>query len=380
MRHSPSVVLGFLLVVFGTARAQFQFNMDQFVAPENAYGKVTIPANTWAEIVQNSSEGISPAEACLAPSTPGFLAGYQADYDGDGSEEMWLLYKNTASTPPCNVLAVIKMTGQGTQRLLDVLPLPAGEALIRPIHTLNEGVQMYAQCTYTLPDGAVESQGIILGLRESSIVIYISWTQKSGFRDGIRSVQVVKAALSDINYDNRKELFLDFRTHEPGNGPLKEKNMTDRYILTLDYLPNHLRYGVYDSTGFDKVQQASTLAKSGERLLGKASTRDEGVVKIREALRLNPFLTETRVKLGKFFLNLGKYSDAEKTLLVAREFDSSYPKTHKLLGDTYLRLNDMQKALECYQRYLSMIPKDLQTLDARQARINVNRITVWRRK
>jgi len=262
-----------------------------------------------------------------------------------------------------------------------MLALPAGTALLRPIKPLDEGVQLYAQCSYTLEDGSPETKGILLGFRQQSIVILISWTQKTSTVENRRIVQDVQAAFVDINYNNRKELFLDFRTHEPkGNSALSEKNMTDRYVITLDYLPNHLRYGVYDSTGYDKIQQAGSLVKSGERMLGKASTRDEGVVRIREALRLNPFLTRTRVKLGQFFLNQGKYADAEKTLLLARAFDDTYPKNHKLLGDTYLRLNDMQKALDCYTTYLDMIPKNTRTLDARQARINVQRITVWRKK
>ncbi len=371
----------FLTLCAGTLNAQFAFNMKQFVEADDAYAKVTVPASVWAEMVKSSQEGINQQEACVLSSTPGELSGYQADYDGDGTEEMWLLYRNNSVEPGCNMLAVMTPVGGGSYKLLDMLALPAGTALIRPIKTLDEGVQLYAQCSYTLEDGSPETKGILLGFRQQSIVILISWTQKTSTVENRRIVQDVQAAFVDINYNNRKELFLDFRTHEPkGNSALSEKNMTDRYVITLDYLPNHLRYGVYDSTGYDKIQQAGSLVKSGERMLGKASTRDEGVVRIREALRLNPFLTRTRVKLGQFFLNQGKYADAEKTLLLARAFDDTYPKNHKLLGDTYLRLNDMQKALDCYTTYLDMIPKNTRTLDARQARINVQRITVWRKK
>lgn len=83
------------------------------------------------------------------------------------------------------------------------------------------------------------------------------------------------------------------------------------------------------------------------------------------------------MRLGNFFLRAGKYSDAQKTLQVAREFSPSNAKAWKLEGDTYLRLNDLQKALEVYTKYMTLIPKNSQTMDARQVRHNLKQITVW---
>lgn len=378
-RLSLLIAVSLFLLAHSATQAQFAFGMQNFVAKDDAYAKVSIPAATWSEIVKSGKEGLTEKDACLLPTAGGQLSGYQADFDGDGKEEIWVLYSNQAASPACNVLATLVPAGGGSFQLLDVLTLQPGSALIRPINTLDEGVQLYVQNTYTLPDGTPESKGLILGMKQGLTVILISWTQKDGMIDGKKTTQSISAAFSDINYDNRKELFLDFRTH-PAGTKATDKNLIDRYIITLDFLPNHLRYGIYDSSGFDKVKEADMLAKTGERLMAREETRDDGIAKVREALRVNPFLTKSRVNLGKFLLNLGKYSDAEKNLLVAREFDRDFAKTHKLLGDTYVRLNDLQKALECYTTYLDMVPKNSNTLDVRQARINVRQITVWRKK
>ena len=381
MKTRLTILFAVSLFIFADSamQAQFAFGMQNFVAKDDAYAKVSIPAATWAEIVKSGKEGLTEKDACLLPTAGGTLTGYQADFDGDGKEEMWVLYSNTATDPACNVIATLVPAGGGKFQLLDVLTLEPGTALIRPIVTLDEGIQLYGQNTYTLPDGVVETKGMILGMKQGLTVILISWTMKNGMVDGKKTVQLVSAAFSDINYDNRKELFLDFRTHLAA-GKLTDKNMLDRYVITLDFLPNHLRYGVYDSSGFDKVKEADALAKSGERLMARETTRDEGITKARNAIRINPFLTKTRVNLGKFLLNLGKYSDAEKTLLVATEFERDYAKAHKLLGDTYVRLNDLQKALDCYTTFLELVPKNSNTLDVRQAKINIRQITVWRKK
>ena len=378
-----SVALPFILLAASatrmTAQEKFAFGMEHFVSADDAYAKVSVPATVLQDIVKSAKAGITDKDACLPAQAGTMMSGYQADYDGDGKEEMIVLYHNTAVEPACNVLAMLTPSGGGKFELIDIMVLPAGGALIRPMITLEKGVQLYVQCTYALPDGTPETKGYLLASRETALLILISWTQKTSAVDGKKITQDIHAAWSDVNYDKRKELFLDCRVHEAAGGKLTEKNMTDHYILTLDFLSNHLRYGVYDSSGFDKVKEAEALAKTGERMMGRDETRDDGILKIREALRVNPFLSKTRVRLGQFFLNAGKYSDAQKTLQVAREFDPANAKAWKLEGDTYLRLNDLQKALEVYTKYLTMIPKDSQTLDARQVRHNVKQITVWHR-
>ncbi|MBL0174578.1 MAG: tetratricopeptide repeat protein [Ignavibacteria bacterium] len=375
----PFVVLA-AIAPRAAAQEKFAFGMENFVSADDAFAKVSVPAAAWATLVKAGKEGITDKDACLPPQAGSTMNGYQADYDGDGKEEMLVLFSNTAAVPACNVLAVLSPASGGTFLLHDIMTLPAGTALLRPVVTLETGVQFYVQCTYPLPEGGNETKGFLMSTRENIMLVLAAWTQKNFMLDGKKMTQNVRAALCDVNYDNRKELFLDCATHASAGGKLTEKNMTDRYIITLDFLPNQLRYGVYDSSGIDKVKLADAQAAAGQRMIGRDETRDDGILKIREALRVNPFMSKTRVRLGQYFLNAGKYSDAEKTLSVAKDFEPSYAKAWKLLGDTYVRLNDLQKALEVYTRYLTLIPKDSQTMDARQVRHNVKQITVWRRK
>lgn len=377
-----SVALPFILFAMSpirvAAQEKFAFGMEHFVSADDAYAKVSIPATVFQEAVKSAKSGISDKEACLPAPAGNTMNGYQADFDGDGKEEMIVLYRNPAIEPACNTLVMLTPAGGGKFDLLDVMLLPAGSALIRPMITLEKGVQLYLQCTYTLPDATPETKAYLIASRETAMLILISWTQKNSVVDGKKYVQDIQAAWSDVNYDKRKELFLDCRMHQAAPGSkLTDKNMTDHYVLTLDFLANHLRYGVYDSSGYDKVKEAEAMAKAGERMIGRDETRDDGILKIREALRINPFLSSTRVRLGNFFLRAGKYSDAQKTLQVAREFSPSNAKAWKLEGDTYLRLNDLQKALEVYTKYMTLIPKNSQTMDARQVRHNLKQITVW---
>jgi hypothetical protein len=359
------------------AAAQFAFGIEPFCATEKDYPNVSLPAATWAEIVKTSNEGIPLKDACVE-GTPGApLEGWQADFDNDGSQEVILLCHSGEPEAGCNAVAALAPMGEGKFRLIDMMAIPGGKAFIRPIVTLESGVQLYLQNTYTLPDGQKEVKGSILWLQQGSLIVLISWPQKAMMIDGKLCNQKVDAAFIDMNFDARKELYIRY-TLQKGTGKLTSKNLLDRYVLTLDYLPNHLRYGIYDSCGFDKTKNAMATARAGERMLGKAETRDEGVAKIREGLRVDPFNNDSRVKLGIFFRDQGKYGDAEKTLLIAIAFDPTYKKAHKILGDTYLRLNDLEKALAAYTTYLSLNPPE--GLDRRQAKINVKRITVWSRK
>ena len=98
-------------------------------------------------------------------------------------------------------------------------------------------------------------------------------------------------------------------------------------------------------------------------------------MKVREAIRVDPFMVKERVKLGQFFLMDGKYADAEKMLSSAIDFDGTYPKAYKLLGDTYLRLNDLQKALAAYTKFLEY-NKVKSSMDVRQVKHNIKQITI----
>ncbi len=361
-----------LVLGFGasTARAQFAFGIESSCSPEDAFAKVSVPAATFADIVRSSAEGIPAADACLTGTPGGALHGFQADFDANGSEEMFLLY---AADGGCNVLAVLTSQGGGSYTMLDMFPLPKGKALIRPMTILQTGVQMYAQSTYTLADGSTEVKGAVFALYKGSLALLTSWTQKNIVKDGAPHAVDVRATFADLNFDGQRELIVRTSVHQGAS--MTEKSLVDRHVLTLDYMPDHMRYNLYDSAGFDKVQQAEPMAKTGQRMLGREQTRTEGIIKIREALTVDPFLTSYRVKLGEFFLMSGKYSDAEKTLLIAQQFEPGYAKTYKILGDTYLRLNDLQKSLDAYNTYLKLSPN---AHDKAKVKYNIRQITVPR--
>jgi hypothetical protein len=365
-----SAALLVLGLAASTAHAQFAFGIEASCSPEDAFAKVTVPAATFAEIVRASAEGIPPADACLTGTPAGALHGFQADFDGNGSEEMFLLY---AADGGCNVLAVLASQGGGSYVMLDMFPLPKGKALLRPMTILQTGVQMYVQSSYTLADGTPEVKGAVFALYKGSLALLTSWTQKNIVKDGVAHTVDVRTAFADLNFDGQREMIVRTSVHQ---GPTAtEKNLVDRYVLTLDYMADHMRYNIYDSSGFDKMQKAEPMAKAGQRMLGRETTRTEGIIKMREALTVDPFLTESRVKLGEFFLMQGKYSDAEKTLLIAQQFEPDYAKTYKILGDTYLRLNDLQKSLDAYNTYLKLNPN---AKDKAKVKYNIRQITVPR--
>jgi len=366
------------LMPVSKASAQFAFGMQYSVAAEDAYAKITLPASALADIVKESGDVISGKDVCLTDKPQGTLTGYQADYDGDGTEEMWLLYHSGPEDAGCNVTLIITAAGGGKYQLMDLLSFPGGKALLRPIVALDGGVQMYMQNSRTTEDGSAEVKGSVLAYTQTALIILTSWTQRAGMREDTFITEQVDAVFIDMNFDNVKELVVRYNSHETGGGAATSKNLVDQYILTLDFLPNHLRYGVYDSVGYDKIQEAETTAKVGRGQLNRDETRIDGIVKMRDALQANPFMTWARVRLGEFLLHDGKYSDAEQTLVLARAFDPEYNKTYRILGDTYLRLNDLQKALTAYERYMELGPES--NYYKRKVEHNIKQITIPKKR
>ena len=361
-----------LICVATTSSAQFMFGMDRMCASEKEYAKVTIPISVYSDIMKQSKQAIPDKDACLPAGKAGTISGYQADFAGDGNTVMWLLYHNGTEKEGCNAIFLLSPQSGGSYELLDFMNLPDGPCIIRPIVVLNKGIQMYVQNKYVLPDGVTEARGAVLASVQKSQVILTSWTQKDGTKDGKRVVQEAQAVFADMNFDKVKELLIQFNIYEPGNQKVSEKNMTDQYVLTCDYLAEHMRYTIYDSTGFEKLDAARAKAKAGLRIMQR--DKDKGVTMVREALVIDPFLAKERMKLGEFFLLDGKYGDAEKTLIIAKYFDPKLPKIYKLLGDTYLRLNTLQQALAEYQVYLEIGPKE--TTDYKKVKHNVEQITI----
>lgn len=371
------IIVAFILPV-SKASAQFAFGMQYSVAAEDAYAKITLPASALADLIKESGDAITSKDVCLGDKPQGTLSGYQADYDGDGTEEMWLLYHSGPEDAGCNVTLIVTPSGGGKYQLMDLLSFPGGKALLRPMIALDGGVQMYMQNTHTMEDGSTEVKGSVLAYTQTALIILTSWTQRAGMREDTYITEQVDAVFIDLSFDNIKELVVRYNMHETGGGAPTSKNLVDQYILTLDFLPNHLRYGVYDSAGYDKIQEAEVLAKSGRQELNRDETRTEGIVKMQDALQVNPFMTWARVRLGEFLMHDGKYSDAEQTLVLARAFDPEYNKTYRILGDTYLRLNDLQKSLTAYQRYMELGPES--SYYKRKVEHNIKQITIPKKR
>jgi hypothetical protein len=372
------LILIVILLPVSKASAQFAFGMKYSVVAEDAYAKITLPASALADLIKSSDDAITSKDVCLGDKPQGTLNGFQADYDGDGTEEMWLLYHSGPEDAGCNVTLIITPAGGGKYQLMDLLSFPGGKALIRPLIALDGGVQMYLQNTRTLEDGSTEVKGSVLAYTQTALIILTSWTQRAGMREDTYITEQVDAVFIDLNFDSIKELVIRYNSHETGGGAPTSKNLVDQYILTMDFLPNHLRYAVYDSVGYDKIQAAENSAKIGRTQINRDETRTDGIIKIQDALQANPFMTWARVRLGEFLLNDGKYSDAEQTLVLARAFDPEYNKTYRILGDTYLRLNDLQKALTAYQRYMDLGPES--NYYKRKVEHNIKQITIPKKR
>ncbi|MBN1447869.1 MAG: hypothetical protein JXA28_08045 [Bacteroidetes bacterium] len=375
---APLLLLFVFILTPAAASAQIAFGMQYSVAPEDAYAKVTLPATALADMIADAPDGITPKDVCLGEKPEGTLSGYQADFDGDGREEMWMLYHTGPDQGGCNVTMVVSPIGGGKYQLMDLMSFPGSDALIRPIVTLNEGVQMYLQNSEVLDGDITQVKGSVLAYTQTAVIVLTSWVQREGIQDESFITEQVDAVFTDINFDNVKELVVRFNVHETGGGAATSKNLVDQFILTLDYLPNHMRYGVYDSVGYDKIQEAETMAKVGRTKLNRDETRIEGIISLREALQINPFMTWARVRLGEFLLHDGKYADAEQTLLLAKTFDAEYNKTYRILGDTYLRLNDLQKALAAYERYMELGPES--NYYKKKVEHNIKQITIPKRR
>jgi hypothetical protein len=359
-----------VLVLTSDLHAQFSFGLESSFAPKDSYAEVTLPATSLRTIIDDNLKGMDDRDVCLNLKPEGLMAGFQADFDGNDKEEMWLLYHAGPKDKGCNVMILVSPAGAGKFKLHDVMTLPAGDCKINPIITLDEGVQMYLENTYNLPDGTKETKGSLLAMEQTTMIILTSWTTKDYSVDGAMVYQDVRALFYDMNFDQTKELVLQFSKYS--NSSKSEKALTDQYILTLDFLPENLRYTVYDSAGYDKIQEADGKARAGRRMLHKESTAMEGIAVIREGLDTNPFMTNTRIALGQYFLTSGRYGDAERMLILATDIDQNSSKGFMLLGDTYLRLNDLQKSLAAYQKYLAFNPKGR---NARRVKKNVDRIT-----
>lgn len=376
-------LLSFLLVCFAFLisptflSSQVEFGLSPYIKKAGSFPTKSITRQTLRELFVKTHSDVSPKDFCVDENSTTDPTGFEADFNADGQTEILLLWHNGPAEAGCNSLFLVREGVNKSYELLDVFNLAPGVPLVSAIKIFPKGVQIYAQNTFTLADGKKETKGALFAVEKDLIIVVSSWVQDDYSKDGKRTVTQLQCGLTDSDFDNTKELYVKCSTHEPGAGKPDEKNLVDQYVLTLDYLPNHMRYAIYDSSGYDKIQKAQELTKTGARLIAREATEEDGILQLKEAITLNPFQTDARIALGRYYLRTGKPGDAERIFLQAIEIDPLTPESYVYLGDTYIKLNTLQQSLENFRTYLELKPN---AKDRKAVESKIRQITIPKRR
>ena len=101
--------------------------------------------------------------------------------------------------------------------------------------------------------------------------------------------------------------------------------------------------------------------------LGVALAQDgkweEAIAAFEQALRFSAYNSPEIVyqNLGWAYYNLGRYPEAEMTLITALRLDPKLPVTHYTLGLTWEKTGRVQEAREAYRHVLQLVPRDSET-------------------
>ncbi len=365
-----SALLIFLWTI--SAAGQVDNGIKPYCEPLKNYPAKTLAAHVLRSLLVQGNSGADPAQYCAGEGAQE-AHGFEADLDGDGETEMALLLHSGPAETGCNTLYLVREEANKTYKLLDVFPVAPGSATLLPVKLLPKGLQMYSQSTLKRAEGGVETKAALFTYDKDALLVLISWLEKDGMVDGKRVVTTTRCALADVDFHGVKELFLKMSTYEPGAGKPDEKNLTDEYVLTLQFLATQYRYVLYDSSGFDKVRKSADLTAQGARLLYNEKTADDGVIKLKDAISMDPFNTDARITLGRYYLRTAQISDAERSFSQAIEMDPMRPEAYAGLGDTYIKINDLQKTLDNYRKYLELKPDGR---DAKRIKNNIKQITI----
>ncbi len=83
---------------------------------------------------------------------------------------------------------------------------------------------------------------------------------------------------------------------------------------------------------------------------GELAEKIEPVVELyKDALERDPNANHLRLALGKLYMKLEKYTEAEQLFMDFQREDASIPQVHLLLADLYQRTGNIDKALEEYR-------------------------------
>ena len=126
-----------------------------------------------------------------------------------------------------------------------------------------------------------------------------------------------------------------------------------------------------------KIKTSSDLASAGARQVMQETTAEQGVQNLKEAITLDPFQTDARIALGRFFMRNGKPGDAERTFKQAIEIDPMMPDSYLYLGDDYIVLNNLQASLENFRMYLDLKPN---AKNRKAVETKIRQITIPKRR
>jgi len=368
-------VFSALLIIFLAIplAAQVDFGLQPYCESPKNYPAKSLPSQVLRTLVTEAGNGADPAQFCLGDGAAAEAHGFEADLNSDQQAELILVQHSGPGDTGCNALFILREESNKTYKLLDMFQVAPGTATTLPIRLLPNGMQIYSQSSYKKEDGSMETKGAFFTFEKEALLVLISWVTKDGTVNGARTVTTAQGALADVDYHGVKEFFLKISTYQPGDGKPDDKNLTDRFVLTLQFLATQYRYVLYDSSGFDKITRAKDMTSVGARLLYSEKTAEDGVMKLKEAIAMDPFSTDARVTLGRYYLRTGKISDAERSFSQAIEMDPMAPDPYKYLGDTYIKINDLQKTLDNYRKFLELHPDGR---EAKRVKAIIKQITV----
>lgn len=115
-------------------------------------------------------------------------------------------------------------------------------------------------------------------------------------------------------------------------------------------------YTIDDKPVTDAEYQAYMMARDGTSLVNSDKLA-EGIVKLKEALRLDPNLAGARCNYGFALFRQGKYDDAIAVLRSLKD-DADSAAGWATLGGSYQSLGKFAEAIDAYKHYIKLAPND----------------------
>ncbi|MEJ5307047.1 MAG: DUF2723 domain-containing protein [candidate division WOR-3 bacterium] len=250
----------------------------------------------------------------------------------------------------------ISFTDEEIDNLMPVR-LPNGEVLyvrdlaIRNMMCTTSGIKCTKDILYS---STQEFKTKVLdNYKADSIEIYFSVTVSDDARMGYKQNSVLEGlAYRIVSTEEAKKYpyLIDVeRTKHNIYNVYKYKYILDEKIVKDDnidrimtnYAAGFLQLGIYYAQ-IDSLEKSIEYLREGRKFY----------VYDRNAVTL---------QITRFLMDLGKYEEAEREILYGKSIDKKGEKTEIfdfLLGQIYLKLNDYQKSLEIFKKYVDKDPKN----------------------